>query len=65
MNDTPLQTIELDPGVEPRASVVILHGLGADGTDFLPIADELKLGAVGPVRYLFPRAPVRRSPLTN
>ena len=59
MNDTPLQTIELDPGVEPRASVVILHGLGADGTDFLPMADELKLAPLGPVRFVFPRAPVR------
>ena len=55
----PLQTIELHPAAEARATVIILHGLGADGTDFLPMADELKLGAVGPVRYLFPRAPVR------
>ena len=54
-----LQTIELHPGTEPSATIIILHGLGADGTDFLPIADELKLSAVGPVRYLFPRAPVR------
>ncbi len=54
-----LQTIELHPGQEPRATIIILHGLGADGTDFLSMADELKLGAVGPVRYLFPRAPVR------
>lgn len=59
MTETTLQTLELDPGTEPRATVVILHGLGADGTDFLPVADELKLDAVGPVRYLFPRAPVR------
>ena len=59
MTKGPLQTIELDPGVEPRATVVVLHGLGADGTDFLPVADELKLGAVGPVRFVFPRAPVR------
>ena len=55
----PLQTIELHPGAEARATVIILHGLGADGTDFLSMADELKLGPVGPVRYLFPRAPVR------
>ncbi len=54
-----LQTIELNPGTAPRATVIILHGLGADGTDFLPMADELRLGAVGPVRYVFPRAPVR------
>ncbi len=54
-----LQTIELHPGAEPRATVIVLHGLGADGTDFLPVADELKLAAVGPVRFVFPRAPVR------
>ena len=54
-----LQTIELHPAAEATATIIILHGLGADGTDFLPMADELKLGAIGPVRYLFPRAPVR------
>jgi len=54
-----LQTIELHPGAEPRATIVVLHGLGADGTDFLSMADELDLSAVGPVRYVFPRAPVR------
>jgi phospholipase/carboxylesterase len=53
------QTIELEPGAPARATVFILHGLGADGTDFLPFADELDLGRVGPVRYVFPRAPVR------
>jgi phospholipase/carboxylesterase len=56
---TPLQTIEVHPGTEPRATVVILHGLGADGTDFLSFADEMKLAAVGPVRWVFPRAPER------
>ena len=54
-----LQTIELHPGAEPKATIVILHGLGADGTDFLSFADEMKLGAIGPVRWVFPRAPVR------
>ena len=54
-----LQTIELNPGSPPRATVIVLHGLGADGTDFLPMADELRLDAVGPVRYVFPRASVR------
>jgi len=37
----------------------VLHGLGADGTDFLSLADEMRLEAVGPVRWVFPRAPVR------
>ncbi len=54
-----LQTIELNPGNAPRATIIVLHGLGADGTDFLSMADELRLGAVGPVRYVFPRAPVQ------
>ena len=54
-----LQTIELNPDRAPRATVFVLHGLGADGTDFLSMADELRLDDVGPVRYVFPRAPVR------
>lgn len=54
-----LQTIDLNPIGKPAATVIVLHGLGADGTDFLPMADQLDLDAVGPVRYVFPRAPVR------
>lgn len=54
-----LATIELHPAADPVASVIVLHGLGADGTDFLPLCDELDLSALGPVRYLMPRAPVR------
>jgi phospholipase/carboxylesterase len=54
-----LQTLELHPGAEPAASIIVLHGLGADGTDFLPLADEIDLAQVGPVRWVLPRAPVR------
>ena len=54
-----LQTIELHPAGEPRASLIILHGLGADGTDFLPMCDALDLDEVGPVRCVMPRAPER------
>lgn len=54
-----LQTIERDPGAPARASLIVLHGLGADGNDFVPIAEELDLGDAGPVRYVFPHAPVR------
>ena len=54
-----LETIELHPAGPARASVIILHGLGADGTDFLPMCDQLEIGSAGPVRYLLPRAPVR------
>jgi phospholipase/carboxylesterase len=54
-----LETIELHPAGEAVASVIILHGLGADGTDFLPMCDQLDLSAIGPVRWLLPRALVR------
>lgn len=52
-------TLELHPAEPPRATVIILHGLGADATDFLPFADALDLSPVGPVRFVFPRAPER------
>jgi len=60
-----LQTIELHPDGNAVATVIMLHGLGADGTDFLPLADELDLSAIGPVRWLLPRAPVRPVTLNN
>jgi phospholipase/carboxylesterase len=50
--------IELQTGPAPRSTVIVLHGLGADGNDFVPIAKELQLGPVGPVRFVFPHAPV-------
>jgi phospholipase/carboxylesterase len=53
-----LETIAHETGPAPRASVIVLHGLGADGNDFVPIARELDLSAVGPVRFVFPHAPV-------
>ena len=54
-----LQTIEHQTGDQPTASIIVLHGLGADGNDFVPIAQELDLRAVGAVRFVFPHAPVR------
>ncbi len=53
-----LETIETETGPQPGTTVVILHGLGADGNDFVPIARELDLDAVGAVRFVFPHAPV-------
>ena len=50
--------IEIETAPNPTASVVLMHGLGADGNDFVPIAGELDLSAVGPVRFVFPNAPV-------
>ena len=52
-----LEVIENETGPQPNASIIVLHGLGADGNDFVPIAEELDLRAVGPVRFVFPHAP--------
>jgi len=54
-----LETIEHQTATSPRSAVIVLHGLGADGNDFVPVAHELDLAAVGPVRYVFPHAPTR------
>lgn len=58
-----IELIELltggDAGATPTASIVVLHGLGADGNDFVPIAQELDLDSVGPVRFVFSSAPVQ------
>ncbi len=53
----PLTTIEIETAPNPRATVLLMHGLGADGNDFVPIAKELDLSGVGPVRFVFPNAP--------
>jgi phospholipase/carboxylesterase len=54
-----LEVIHVDTAPEPTASVIILHGLGADGNDFVPVAHELDLASVGPVRFVFPHGPTR------
>jgi len=53
-----LETIEIETGPQPGATVIVLHGLGADGNDFVSIAQELDLAAAGPVRFVFPHAPI-------
>lgn len=52
-----LDKLELGPREQPRASVIWLHGLGADGSDFEPIVPQL--GLPDDVRFVFPHAPVR------
>lgn len=44
----------------PTASVIVLHGLGTEGRDFAPLVTELDLSAAGPVRFVFPDAPLRK-----
>ena len=54
-----LPTVEVQTGADPKASVIWLHGLGADGHDFEPIVPELRLPPALPIRFIFPHAPVR------
>ena len=53
------QEVVLAPAGKPLACVVWLHGLGADGHDFVPIVPELRLPAAPGIRFVFPHAPVR------
>jgi len=54
-----LDTIDLETAPAPAASIIVLHGLGADGNDFVPFAEEIDLRGIGPVRWVFPHAPTR------
>jgi phospholipase/carboxylesterase len=56
-----LDAIEIETAPDPATSVIWLHGLGADGTDFVPIVGELELPDI-PIRFIFPHAP--RQPVT-
>ena len=56
MTTAPLETLEIETAANPAASVIWLHGLGADGNDFAPLADEIDLPVA--VRYIFPHAPM-------
>jgi phospholipase/carboxylesterase len=56
---TELDCIELETQQQPDAAVIWLHGLGADGNDFVPIAQELRLPPALRLRFVFPHAPIR------
>ena len=57
--------VVLSPGPKADASVIWLHGLGADGFDFVPIVNELRLPASPAVRFVFPHAPTRPVTINN
>ncbi len=54
-----LECIEIVTGADPAASVIWLHGLGADGHDFEPVVEALDLSGLTPIRFVFPHAPFR------
>jgi len=62
---SPLEAIEIATGDHPVATIIVLHGLGADGNDFVPVAEQLDLGSIGPVRFVFPHAPTRPVTINN
>ena len=61
----PLQYVEVATGPDPRGAVIWMHGLGADGWDFVPIVRELPLPSDLPLRFIFPHAPERPVTINN
>lgn len=59
MSEELLAAVEMSPSDAPSASVIWLHGLGADGHDFESIVPELGIGDDAGVRFIFPHAPMR------
>ena len=57
--NTLLPAVELEAGVRPTYAILWLHGLGADGHDFVPIVNELALPSAMSIRFVFPHAPMR------
>ncbi len=51
-----LETIEVSTSEQPTAAVIWMHGLGADGNDFVPIVRELDLSGCPGIRFIFPHA---------
>jgi phospholipase/carboxylesterase len=59
------EAIVMSPATAPTASVIWMHGLGADGTDFVPLVPELRLPDNIAPRFVFPNAPVRPVTVNN
>lgn len=57
MNNPALDSIQIETAPNPTVSVIWLHGLGADGNDFVPIVRELDLSGCPAIRFVFPHAP--------
>ena len=54
-----LESITIETKPQPDAAIIWLHGLGADGNDFVPIIDQLQLPSHLAIRFIFPHAPIR------
>jgi phospholipase/carboxylesterase len=54
-----LDSIIIDTRPDPESAVIWLHGLGADGNDFVPVVEQLQIPSHVGIRFIFPHAPVR------
>ena len=60
-----LPAVEIETASNPGFAIIWLHGLGADGNDFVPIVNELELPSEKPIRFVFPHAPERPVSINN
>ena len=65
MTEKLLEAIEIETGAKPAASVIWMHGLGADGNDFVPIVQEIDLERAPSIRFIFPHAPMQPVTINN
>ncbi len=52
-----LENIEIETAPNPSVAIIWMHGLGADGNDFVPLVKELDLTGLPGIRFIFPHAP--------
>ena len=52
-----LSCLEIETKASPEFAVIWMHGLGADGSDFVPVIPELGLRSKAGIRFIFPNAP--------
>ena len=65
MTSPALETIQIETAPNPTVAVIWLHGLGADGNDFVPIVHELDLRGCPAIRFVFPHAPTMPVTINN
>jgi len=65
MSSTTLECIEIETQEKPEYAIIWLHGLGADGNDFVPVIPELQPDQLPAIRFLFPHAPTRPVTVNN
>ena len=51
-----LDNIEVETAPNPTVAVIWMHGLGADGNDFVPFINEIDLAGLPSIRFVFPHA---------